>query len=425
MPPIAEAPLERLDADLRAWLDGDVAQLQDPYPLFAALRAHAPVRELGPVVVLSRYDDVKVGLREVGRFSSRVFLSERAREAVAAMTPAQRADHDAVAAHDAVSVSHTDDEQHVRLRRIFHRAFTPRRVAEMRATVEAYTDRLLAPFGSGDVVDMRELAYRLPLCIITDLLGVPERDHDMIHEWSLKIGASRGMVEPNVLRDARLAIEEFGAYLTQRTAEIRSGRSAGGTIVEALLDDEEQEHLTPDELTANFVLLLFAGHETTTNLIATGLLSLLEARSQWELLCEDPPTMSPKATEELLRYVSPVQLTQRVAREDLWFGDVPVPEGRHIIMLNGSANRDESVFDRPDELDLEREGPGHLDLGFGPHFCLGAALARLEGQVVLSRLATRWPRMELGKAPGELRWTGNAMLRTLVELPVALGPRRG
>jgi cytochrome P450 len=247
----------------------------------------------------------------------------------------------------------------------------------------------------------------------------------MIHAWSLKIGASRGMVEPNVLREARAAIDEFRAYLAERTAAIRSGRGQTGTIVQALLDDEEREHLTPDELTANFVLLLFAGHETTTNLIATGLLSLLEARSQWELLCSDPPTMAPKATEELLRYVSPVQLTQRVAREDVSFGDVSIPEGRHVIMLNGSANRDEAVFDRPDELDVERDGPGHLDFGFGPHFCLGAALARLESQVVFSRLATRHPEMELANPPGELRWAGNAMLRTLVELPVAPGPRHG
>lgn len=354
----AEASLDHLDADLRAWLDGDVEQLRDPYPLFAALRAQSPVHELGPVVVLSRYDDVKRALREVRRFSS-------------------------------------------------------------------YTDRLLAPFGPGDVVDMREIAYRLPLFIITDLLGVPGCDHDMIHAWSLKIGASRGMVEPKVLREARVAIEEFRAYLAERAAAIRSGASTGGTIVEALLDDEEQEHLTPDELTANFVLLLFAGHETTTNLIATGLLSLLEARAQWELLCRDPASMAPKATEELLRYVSPVQLTQRVAREAVAFGDVSVPAGRHIVMLNGSANRDGRVFDRPDDLHLERDGPGHLDFGFGPHFCLGAALARLESEVAFSRLATRYPEMELARAPSELRWAGNAMLRTLVELPVALGPRRG
>ena len=349
MPPIAEVSAEQLDAGVRAWLDGDIGQLQDPYPLFATLRAQSPVHELGPVVVLSRYDDVKVALREARRFSSRVFVSERAREAVALMTPEQRADHDAVAEHDAVSVSHTDDEQHVRLRRIFHRAFTPRRVAEMRATVEAYTDRLLAPFGAGDVVDMREVAYRLPLFIITDLLGVPQRDHDTIHAWSLKIGASRGMVEPNVLREARVAIEEFRAYLAERSAAIRSGRGAGGTIVEALLDDEEREHLTPDELTANFVLLLFAGHETTTNLIATGLLSLLDERSQWELLCSDPPTMAPKATEELLRYVSPVQLTQRVAREDLSrAGTSSCSTGRPTATRGCSTGRTSSTWSAMD-----------------------------------------------------------------------------
>ena len=425
MASVAEVPLEQLDAEVRAWLAGDVAQLRDPYPMFAALRAQSPVHELGSVVVLSRYDDVKVALREVDRFSSRVFIGDRAREAVAAMTPEQRDDFEACADQDALSVSHSDDDQHVRLRRIFHRAFTPRRVAEMRATVESYTDRMLAPFGPHDVVDLREVAYRLPLFIITDMLGVPESDHDIIHEWSLKIGASRGMVEPGVLHDARIAIAEFRDYLTERAESIRSGRSPGGTIVEALLDDQEQEHLTPDELTANFVLLLFAGHETTTNLIATGLLGLLEQRAQWELLCSDPAAMAHRTTDELLRYVSPVQLTQRVAREDASFGGVPVPEGRHIIMLNGSANRDGAVFERADEVDIEREGPGHLSLGFGPHFCLGAALAELEGEVALSRLATRYPRMELDRPADQLEWAGNAMLRTLVELPIALGPLHG
>ena len=309
------------------------------------------------------------------------------------------------------------------LRRIFHRAFTPRRVAEMKRTVEDYTDRLLDPVAPGEVLDVRELAYRLPLAIITDLLGMPESDHGMIHEWSLKIGASRGMVDPAVLREARAAIEEFGAYLAERTAHIRR-TGEGGTIVGALLDDQEQEHLTSEELTANFVLLLFAGHETTTNLLASGLLALLEQRDQWELLCADPEGMAPKATEELLRLVSPVQLTQRVAREDVVLGGVDIPAGRHLIGLNGSANRDETVFERPDEVDLHRDSAGHLDFGFGPHFCLGAALARLESQVAFSRLATRHPDMQLAVAPGELRWTGNAMLRTLVELPVALGPRR-
>ncbi len=415
-----DVSLDAIDADLRAWLAGDTARLADPWPMFADLREHSPVHELGPVVVLSRFAEVKTASREVNRFSSRVFVSERVEEALAAMTPQQRADHDYVAAHDSVSVSHTDDEQHVRLRRIFHRAFTPRRVAEMKQTVAAYTDRLCDPLAAGEIVDIRELAYRLPLLIIGDLLGVRESDHDMIHGWSLKIGASRGMVDPVVLSEARVAIEEFGAYLAQLTASVR-GTAEGGTIVDALLDDEEQEHLTHEELTANFVLLLFAGHETTTNLIASGLLALLEQRDQWNLLCADPVGMAPKATEELLRYVSPVQLTQRVAREDVVLGGVRIPAGRHIISLNGSANRDAAVFDRPDELDLGRDNAGHLSLGFGPHFCLGAALARLESQVIFARMATSHPDMRLARDSGELEWGGNAMLRTLIELPVVLG----
>jgi cytochrome P450 len=246
----------------------------------------------------------------------------------------------------------------------------------------------------------------------------------MIHAWSLKIGASRGVVDPGVLREARLAIEDFGAYVTERTAAVRL-TGDGGTIVTALLDDREQERLTNEELTANFVLLLFAGHETTTNLIASGLLALLEQEDQWHLLCADPAGMAPKATEELLRYVSPVQLIQRVAREDVVLRGVAIPAGRHVIGLTGSANRDATVFDQPDEVDLNRDNAGHLDFGYGPHFCIGAALARLEGQVVFSRMARSYPNMQLAVDPHHLRWGGNAMLRTLVELPVTLGPRCG
>ena len=359
----AELPLVELDASLRAWLAGDVAQLRDPYPLFAALRAASPVHELGSVVVLSRYDDVKVALREVDRFSSRVFVSERAREAVAAMTPQQPADHER-SPSTTRSASHTPTTSSTcgfgaSSTAPSRRGASPRCARPSRPTPTACWRRSRRPGGRFRA----EPAYRLPLFIITDLLGVPESDHDVIHDWSLKIGASRGMFEPNVLSAARAAIDEFGEYLASRTAEPAPGAARAG--------DRRGAARRPGagaadaggadrELRAAAVRRPRDHH----NLIATGLLSLLEARPQWELLCRDPVAMAPKATEELLRYVSPVQLTQRVAREDARFGDVEIPEGRHIIMLNASANRDETVFERPEEVDLERVAPATLDLGF-------------------------------------------------------------
>jgi cytochrome P450 len=410
-----------VDRGLRALLASDAGALADPYPLYRELRARSPVHDLGSVVVLARYDDVKAAARDTTALSSRVFASDRAEEALAGMSEEGRRAHAAVAAYDASIVSHSDGEQHARLRRIAHRAFTPRRIAEMRQAVEGYTDELLEQAAGRDVSDMKVLAYRLPLMVIADMLGVPAADRARIHEWSGAIGRSRGVVDAAALIDAEQALADFGSYVRDLAGELRRA-SDRSSLVAALLDAEEDERMSPDELTATFVFLLFAGHETTTNLIATGLLDLLLQREQWQRLCGDPAAVAPAAVEELLRYASPVQLIQRVAAHDVEFGGVRIPAGRHVIGLLGSANRDPDAFERPDELDLARAGgPGHLDFGFGPHFCLGASLARLEGQVAFTTLARRFPGMELAADPDELSWGGNAMLRSLETLPIRLG----
>lgn len=411
-----------LDGPVRALLAAsDHALLRDPYPLYRALRERSPVHESGSVVVLARYADVKVAMRDTARFSSRVFLGDRAEEALPTMTSEQQQAYRVLADYDANSVSHSDGEQHARLRRIAHRAFTPRRIAALRASIELYTDALLEPLAADDVCDLRTLAYQLPLMVITDMLGVPPADRDLIHEWSAAIGRSRGVVDPRALMEAKHAVDAFQEYVGAIVVELRRA-PRGTSLVEALLDAEQDERLTHDELTAMFILLLFAGHETTTNLIASGLLELLRHPRQWELLCANPAGVAPGAVEELLRFVSPVQVIQRIAITDVEYGEVRIRAGRHVIGLLGSANRDADAFERPDELDLARDaGAGHLDFGFGPHFCLGASLARLEGEVAFSRLAARFPRMRLATDADSLRWGGNTMLRSLEALPIRLG----
>jgi len=409
-----------LDAGLRALLASDPDALADPYPLYRELRERSPVHELGSVVVMARHDDVKAAARDTAGLSSRVFSSDRAAEAVAGMSEEGRRAHEAVAAYDANIMSHADGEHHARLRRIAHRAFTPRRIAELRAAVETYTDELLDELAASEVGDVKVLAYQLPLMVISDMLGVPAADRERIHEWSAAIGRSRGVVDPEALIGAERALAEFGEYVAALAGDLRGSADHSG-IVAALLDAEAEERMSPEELTATFVFLLFAGHETTTNLIAIGLLDLLTHPEQWRRLCDDPAAAAPAAVEELLRFSSPVQLIQRVAAHDVEYGGVRIPAGRHVIGLLGSANRDPGAFERPDELDVARPGGGHLDFGFGPHFCLGASLARLEGQVALTTLARRYPDMELAAEPGELTWGGNAMLRSVATLPVRLG----
>ncbi len=299
-----------LDTGLRALFDSDPRALADPYPLYRELRERSPVHELGSTVVLTRFDDVKAAARDSVRLSSRVFSSDRAEEALAGMSDEGRRAHGAVAAYDANIVAHSDGDQHARLRRTAHRAFTPRRVAEMRHSVETYSAELLDELAQDHVSDIKVLAYRLPLMVISDMLGVPDADRGLIHGWSGAIGRSRGVVDAGALLDAERALAEFGTYVGDIVAGLRDapGRSS---LVAALLEAEEDERMSPEELTATFVFLLFAGHETTTNLIATGLLDLLLDRDQWRLLCDDPERSAPAAVEELLRYSSPVQLIQR------------------------------------------------------------------------------------------------------------------
>jgi cytochrome P450 len=265
---------------------------------------------------------------------------------------------------------------------------------------------------------MSGLAYRLPLMIICDMLGVPAHDRERIHEWSGLLGRNRGGDDPQVLMAAHAAMEEFRAYVGELLVPLRKER--GTDLLSDLLGAEDDEQLSQEELTAMFVVLLFAGHETTTNLIGNGLLMLLEHRDQWERLCAEPQLMG-NAVEELLRIISPVQWQFRLTTQPMTLRGVELPAGQTVYAVAASANRDPEVFSEPDVLDVGRENAkAHIALGFGTHFCLGNALARLEGQVVLELLTERYPHIEL--ASSDLHWRGNAMLRGLAELPVHYGP---
>jgi cytochrome P450 len=400
-------------------LSSDPEAMAGSFALFAELRESAPVHDFGTMALVTRHADVKPLIRDGARFSNASRrLGTWAEQNRARLPESAREAFDEVTAFEAMYVSRTDGDVHARLRRIAHRAFTPRRIAELEERTRDYVDEMLTALAERDEPDLMVLAYRLPLMLIADLLGVPQADRELIHEWSARLGRNRGGTEEAPLLDACEAMEEFRAYVDEMLASHRRAQDPGD-LVSALVGAEQDERLSSAELAAMFVVLLFAGHETTTNLIGVGTRGLLEQRGQWEALCADP-SRAAAATEELLRWVTPVQYGNRLPLVDVEVAGTAIPAGKTVITLLGAANHDPRAFADPETIDIGRANAGqHVALGFGPHFCLGASLARLEGRIVFEQLAARFPGMEL--AGGEPQWIGNASLRRLRELPVHLG----
>jgi cytochrome P450 len=409
--------------ELNALFASDPDQLRDPYPVYQGLCETGPVLEWGPLVLITRYADVKPMLRDGARYSNgfraQGSFYERTR---AQLTGEYLRAFDEVTAFEAMYMSRADGDVHKRLRQIAHRAFTPRRIAELGAATQRYVDDILDPWAQDDVVDLMSLAYWVPLMIIGDLLGVPSDDRESIHEWSGRIGRNRGGTEAEPLLEAHRALDAFRRYVDTVIAEHRQVDSVSD-LVTLLMDAEGGERLGADELAAMFVVLLFAGHETTTNLIANGMLALLRDRDQWQRLSDDP-SLAGQAADELLRYVSPVQFLGRLPVQDIEIAGVTVSAGQALRPMLVCANRDPRVFSAPDRVDITRPNArDHVALGFGPHYCLGASLARLEAEIAFGTLARRYPDIDL--AEDELEWAGNASLRRPKAMLVRPGDDRG
>jgi cytochrome P450 len=409
---------------LTALFSSDPEAMADPYAIFNELRETARLYEHGPVLLLSSYEDVRQMARENVRLSNNAGVTgTRAQQVRAALSGEHREAFDVVSAIESNFVSRSDGEKHARLRRIMARAFTPRRIEELRALVERYTAEILEPMNDGETVDIAPLAYGLPLMLVCDMLGVPPGDRETIRRWSIAIARNRHGVEVGPLMDAYAAHMEFRAYVHEMVERHRRSPGSAGDLVASMLDAEHDERMTEDELHATFVVLLFAGHETTTNLIGIGLKDLLSHPDQWRRLTADPRGRIENTIEELLRFVSPVQWLVRVAVEDVELGGGRIPAGHTVIGVLAAANRDPAAFRDPDVLDVGREeARQHLSLGFGPHFCIGSSLARLEGEVAIRTLAERFPAMEL--ATDTFAWSGSANMRHVVSVPVRLGSGR-
>jgi unspecific monooxygenase len=311
-----------------------------------------------------------------------------------------------------------DPPDHTRLRRLVSKAFTARLIERLRPRIEQVVQELLAD-ASGEVDLIRALAYPLPVILISELLGVPAQDRDRFKGWSDAL--ARGL-DPDFLLPAADIAErdqarlEFAAYFQELSALRRS--DPRDDLLSALVAvSDGGDALTEQELLATCILLLVAGHETTVNLIGNGALALLRHPDQLAWLRTHPEAV-PAAIEELLRYDPPVQLTLRTALQDTELAGATIKRGELVLLLTGAANRDPTVFEDPDRLDLQRAASGHLSFGLGIHFCLGAPLARLEGEIALAALLRR----DITLADGDLAYRDNLVLRGLARLPVIVSP---
>jgi pimeloyl-[acyl-carrier protein] synthase len=310
-----------------------------------------------------------------------------------------------------------DPPQHGRVRGLASVAFTARRVEVLRHHIEAITDRLLDRVqAAGSCEVMTDLANPLPAIVTAEMLGMPTEDHELLKDWSADFAEMLGNFQHNPGRaDAVLrSVEEMTSYF-QRAVRSEATHPTEGLVNALTTAEVDGDRLSEEEVVANVIVTMVGGQETTTNLIGNGLLTLLRQPEQLERLRSEPELV-PSAVEELLRYESPSQHTARLAPADVTLGDKTIQRGQAVIAVMGAANRDPERFPDPDRLDLARRDNRHLAFGWASHFCFGAPLARMEGQIALATILRRLPDLRL--ATDKVRWRANLGLRGLTALPV-------
>lgn len=386
----------------------DPAFFADPYPTYARLREAAPVRRV-PTGSGGRHSYLVTGYTEAREAFTDPRLSKDTTKFFAGR-PSQRDLHPAVSRN----MLATDPPHHARLRALVTKAFTTGAVARLRPYISGLVDELLDAWPDHGTVDLvADLAVPLPVTVICELLGVPESDRASVRTWSSDLFAAG---DPRRIDAASHAV---GDYMT---ALVATKRTAPGT---SLLDDliavrDGQDRLSEDELVSLAVLLLVAGHETTTNFIGNAALALLRHPESLARLRAEPQLLG-SALDELLRYDSPVGIaTFRYSTEALTLGGTEIPEGAPVLIAPGAANRDPDRFPDPDRLDLTRPAAGHLAFGHGIHRCLGAPLARAEAELALHAVITRHPHASLAAPVETLPWRHTRLTRGLKTLPLTL-----
>lgn len=411
----------------------------NPYPFYAQLRTQDPVywdEEMG-FWVLTRYADI-----------ASVYTDDRFSRAQGLMSNFQRLAESEKRIAEPVyrsfskTMFYADPPYHTHLRGLMNNAFTPRRVEKMRPYIQRIVDELLDTVEFNRKMDViHDLAYPLPVMVIAELLGLPTNDRARFKGWSDDLFAILGTVRhsPQLMERAAQSLNEMTEYMTELSRVRREQpRDDLLSILLRVVDDDGQlecphphhvhtqgrlaregnsaTQLTQEELVANINILLSTGHETTTHLIGNGLLALLQHPDQMQKL-RDQPGLVASATEEIMRYDNPVQITYRSAVKDAEIGGKQIHKGDLVNSILGSANRDTERYTDPDRFDITRNEGRHLNFGLGIHFCIGASLVRLEAEIAFNTILRRFPNLRL--ATDSLDWQEHPVFRGLKSLPVS------
>ncbi len=390
-------------------LDPEV--IANPYPLYSQLRSEDPVH-WDPFLhawVVTRYVDVVTVLQ---RFSANRTPTPEQLEAMGLgnLRP--------LAQLMVRQMLFLDPPAHGRVRGLASKAFTPRRVEALREHIQDITDRMLRDVqASGHMDVIADLGRPLPAIVTGELLGLPTSDWEQLTAWSSDFAQVLGNFQHNPDRQQQVlrTVEEMTAYFHAVVQEQRT-RPRDGLISAMIAAEVDGDHLSDEEIVANVIITMVGGQETTTNLIGNGILSLLRYPDQLEKLKADF-SLIPSAVEELLRYESPSQHTARLAPEDVMLGGKVIQKRQAVIAVMGAANHDPERFPDPDRLDISRQDNRHVAFAWASHFCFGAPLARIEGQIALSTMLRRMPDLRLDRVP--LTWRDNMGLRGLTALPVS------
>ena len=385
----------------------------DPYPVYHQMRREAPVyySEAWGCWMLTRYDDIAWTLQDyktftsLGRLTASMDLPEPLWQQVAPLVR-----------HYSQGLINVDPPDHTRMRKLVHMAFTPRTIRKMQAYIDHIVAELIeAQLERGGMDVIWDFSYPLPVTVIAGMMGIPLEDHAKFKAWSGEIVGFMATPKPSpeVLLKSQDSLQAMQAYFRDIYAKRRL-QPEDDLITALVMAELEGEQLTEEEMVSSCVTILIGGHETTTYLIANGMYWLLRNPAQLQLL-RDKPELAGSATEEFLRYDGPFQRNRRIATRDIDIGGKAIKKDQLIMQLLGAANRDPAQFAQPDKLDIQRSPNKHLAFGYGPHFCLGAPLARLEAPAAFRGLLEKLRDIQIADEPPA--WN-NALFRGLKSLPI-------